>query len=85
MKPNETATIFRPMGEIFLSNTAEPIIFLVSGIGITPIISMLNKLEKTNFTVLFQQNQTIISLFRLSGKLEARQIDTSVYKHRQKD
>jgi phytoene dehydrogenase-like protein/ferredoxin-NADP reductase len=61
MKQNDTATIFGPMGEFLLSNTAEPIIFLVSGIGITPIISMLKELEKTNFkqpVLLFYSNKT---------------------------
>ena len=61
MKPNDTATIFGPMGEFLLPNTAEPIIFLVSGIGITPIISMLKELEKTNFkqpVLLFYSNKT---------------------------
>ncbi len=61
MKPNETATIFGPMGEFLLPNTAEPIIFLVSGIGITPILSMLKELEKTNLkqqVLLFYSNKT---------------------------
>jgi len=61
MKENDTATIFGPMGECLLSKTAEPIIFLVSGIGITPIIPMLKELEKTNFkqqVLLFYSNKT---------------------------
>lgn len=61
MQQNDTATIFGPMGEFLLSETPEPIIFLVSGIGITPIIPMLKELEKTNFkqpVFLFYSNKT---------------------------
>lgn len=61
MQQNDTATIFGPMGEFLLSKTPEPIIFLASGIGITPIISMLKQLEKTNFkqpVFLFYSNKT---------------------------
>ncbi len=61
MRQNDTATIFGPMGDFLLPQTAEPIIFLVSGIGITPIIPMLKQLEITNFkpqVLLFYSNKT---------------------------
>lgn len=45
----DSASIFGPKGEFFLpEKIVKPIVFLVGGIGITPILAMLKELEKRN-------------------------------------
>ncbi|WP_443939227.1 FAD-dependent oxidoreductase [Pedobacter sp. MW01-1-1] len=48
MNISDTATIYGPMGNFSIQNPNKPIVFLASGIGITPIIPLLMELEKSN-------------------------------------
>ncbi len=61
MKVGEEATVFGPNGKFVLNEGMQNIVFLISGIGITPIIPMLKELEKKQFTgqvFLFYSNKT---------------------------
>ena len=49
MKVGEESTIFGPLGEFFVRPDYENIVFLISGIGITPIMPMLKDLERNQF------------------------------------
>ncbi len=49
MKPGETATIFGPAGEFTLRDSRHGLVFLASGIGISPIIPFLKELEKRDY------------------------------------
>jgi all-trans-retinol 13,14-reductase len=60
----ETATIFGPTGHFSIQDDTKPIVFLVSGIGITPIIPIIKELEKNKHTGtvhLFYSNKTLQS------------------------
>lgn len=48
LKPQDTVTIFGPKGAFFLQDGKEKIAFLVAGIGITPVIPMLEELKQQN-------------------------------------
>ena len=48
LKVGDESRVFGPMGNFFLSPKKKEIVFLVSGIGITPIISFLKELELNN-------------------------------------
>jgi phytoene dehydrogenase-like protein/ferredoxin-NADP reductase len=64
MDVGEEATIFGPAGKFLLSEGAENIVFLICGIGITPVVPMLQQLEKNQFkgkVYLFNSNKTISS------------------------
>jgi ferredoxin-NADP reductase len=64
MEVGEEATIFGPAGKFLLSEGAENIVFLICGIGITPVVPMLQQLEKNQFkgrVYLFNSNKTISS------------------------
>jgi ferredoxin-NADP reductase len=61
MEEGEEATVFGPTGNFVLNKDSQNIVFLVSGIGITPIVPMLKELEKKQFTgqvFLFYTNRT---------------------------
>jgi phytoene dehydrogenase-like protein/ferredoxin-NADP reductase len=61
MKEGEEATVFGPTGNFVLSEDLQNIVFLISGIGITPIVPILKELEKKQFTgqvFLFYSNRT---------------------------
>ena len=61
MKEGEEATVFGPTGNFVLSEDLQNIVFLISGIGITPIVPILKELEKKQFTgqvFLFYSNKT---------------------------
>jgi all-trans-retinol 13,14-reductase len=61
MKLGETATVFGPTGHFLLDEPDSNIVFLVSGIGITPIIPMLKELETINYenkVILFYSNRS---------------------------
>ena len=62
MPTGETATIFGPTGNFILNELNSNIVFLVSGIGITPIIPMLKELETIDYpekVILFYTNRSI--------------------------
>ena len=64
MNISETATLFGPTGNFSIKDHNKTIILLVSGIGITPIISMLKEMEQINHTakvILFYSNRTLKS------------------------
>ncbi|BDD08525.1 hypothetical protein FUAX_09570 [Fulvitalea axinellae] len=48
MTPGDTATIYSPMGDFVLEEDSENIVFLIAGIGVTPVLPMLKELEKRN-------------------------------------
>ena len=49
LKTGDRALVFGPMGDFALSeNTEENTVFLIGGIGITPIIPMLKELQRNN-------------------------------------
>ena len=53
--------IFGPMGDFILSDHQKGVVFLISGIGVTPILPFLKELEKNNFDqpiYLFYTNKT---------------------------
>lgn len=61
MNPGDEIKISDPMGKFVLDKTNSPLVFLVGGIGITPVRSMLLELQKQNFprkTFLFFGNRT---------------------------
>lgn len=45
LEPGATAKIYGPVGNFTLKNNERDLLFLISGIGITPVISMLKELE----------------------------------------
>ncbi|MFH0759495.1 MAG: FAD-dependent oxidoreductase [Bacteroidota bacterium] len=49
MEPGEAATIFGPAGEFTLRDSRHGLVFLASGIGISPIIPFLKDLEKRDY------------------------------------
>lgn len=58
------ATIFGPTGEFFVNSDAARVVFLVSGIGITPVMPLLKEIEKKRFkgdVFLFYSNKTTSS------------------------
>lgn len=64
MEGGEEATIFGPTGKFVVNKDTKNIVFLISGIGITPVIPMLKELEKNQFSgqvFLFYSNKTIAS------------------------
>ncbi len=64
MNISETATIFGPIGNFSIQDHNKTIIFLVSGIGITPIIPMLEEMEQCNHTgkvILLYSNRSLNS------------------------
>lgn len=64
MNISETATIFGPTGNFSIQDQNKTIIFLVSGIGITPIIPMLKEMEQHQHTgkiILFYSNRSLKS------------------------
>lgn len=64
MNISETAILFGPTGNFSIQDHNKTIIFLVSGIGITPIIPMLKEMEQHNHTgkvMLFYSNRTLKS------------------------
>jgi ferredoxin-NADP reductase len=50
MEPGEEATIFGPTGKFVINWDVKNIVFLISGIGITPVVPMLKELEENQFT-----------------------------------
>ncbi|PZX55568.1 FAD-dependent oxidoreductase [Algoriphagus chordae] len=53
--------VFGPMGDFLLSDNKKGIVFLISGIGITPVLPFLKELEKSKFdqpVFLFYSNKT---------------------------
>lgn len=64
MDVGEEATIFGPTGKFLLNPGAEHIVFLICGIGITPVLPMLKELEEKQFkglVYLFNSNRTTSS------------------------
>ena len=65
MTEGEEATIFGPTGKFVLAKDVQNIVFLISGIGITPVIPMLRELERLKFSgqvFLFYSNRTKSSM-----------------------
>jgi ferredoxin-NADP reductase len=61
MKAGDTATIYGPTGDFALKGRKNGMVFLASGIGITPVIPFLKELEKNRYTnpvFLFSSNRT---------------------------
>jgi all-trans-retinol 13,14-reductase len=64
MNVSETTTIFGPTGNFSIQDYDKPMVFLVCGIGITPIIPMLKELEQRQHkgkVSLFYSNRTLKS------------------------
>lgn len=60
MQIGERCRLFGPMGDLFSMSGSRGIVFLVSGIGITPVLPILKDLEKQCFSkkvVLFYSNR----------------------------
>jgi phytoene dehydrogenase-like protein/ferredoxin-NADP reductase len=49
MEPGDEATIFGPCGEFVLTPDLQNLVFVVCGIGITPVMPILKELEKQRF------------------------------------
>ncbi len=49
MKVGQTATVFGPIGDFLLPKEEKPIVFIIGGIGITPVLPMLKELERRKF------------------------------------
>ena len=61
MKIGDQCRVFGPMGDFSIETKKKRLVFLISGIGITPIIPLLKKLEKEKFNqpvYLFYSNKT---------------------------
>lgn len=61
LEQGDPVTIFGPAGTFTLMEKKKGIVFLVSGIGISPVIPMLRELEKTKYrypVILFSSNRT---------------------------
>ena len=61
MDAGEEATIFGPTGKFVINEDVKSIVFLIAGIGITPVIPMLRDLEEGQFpgkVFLFYSNKT---------------------------
>ncbi len=61
MEMGEEATIFGPVGEFVIQDHTRDIVFLIAGIGITPVIAMLKDLENNQFAgkvFIFYSNKT---------------------------
>ena len=81
MKQGETATIFGPTGNFLLDELDYNIVFLISGIGITPIIPMLKDLEKIDYqgkVILFYTNKSI-QTSSYHNELQSVQLDNYIY------
>jgi len=50
MEAGAEATIFGPTGKFVINGDVKNIVFLISGIGITPVVPMLKELEENQFT-----------------------------------
>lgn len=50
LKPGDQATIFGPVGTFTLKPDSSGIVFLISGIGISPVLPMLRELELQKYT-----------------------------------
>ncbi|MFT3823667.1 MAG: NAD(P)-binding protein [Chitinophagaceae bacterium] len=64
MDVGEEATIFGPTGKFLLTPEVENIVFLICGIGVTPVVPMLKELEQKQFKgsiYLFNSNRTMSS------------------------
>jgi len=49
MQPGETATLYGPTGDFVLGEQDRPLVFLASGIGITPVMPMITRLAQEGF------------------------------------
>jgi len=49
MQVGDIATIYGPMGDFSIQPTGRPVVFLIAGIGITPVPPFFKQLEKENF------------------------------------
>ncbi|MES2675765.1 MAG: FAD-dependent oxidoreductase [Pseudomonadota bacterium] len=61
MVPGDKYMVYGPLGNFSVSTEARGIVFLVSGIGITPILPLLKELHKQNYAkpvYLFYSNKT---------------------------
>ena len=61
MKKGGEFTVYGPMGNFTVQHSDKPIVFLIGGIGITPVIPLLKELNKKNFDKaihLFYSNRT---------------------------
>ena len=61
LQKGDTATLFGPAGDFTLKGSGKGIVFLVSGIGISPVVPLLKELEKRVYkerVVLFYSNRT---------------------------
>jgi all-trans-retinol 13,14-reductase len=82
MSVGEQATIFGPTGQFVLNPVSQRIVFLISGIGITPVIPMLKELERTQFkgnVYLFYSNKTLSSK-AYNNELDRLAIDGYTYR-----
>jgi ferredoxin-NADP reductase len=64
MEIEDTVTIYGPMGNFILDKQYENIVFIAGGIGITPIVSLINELEKRKHpgsVLLFYSNRNEVS------------------------
>ena len=64
MEIEDTVTIYGPMGNFILDKQYGNIVFIAGGIGITPIVSLINELEKRKHqgrVLLFYSNRNEIS------------------------
>jgi len=60
MNTGDKFTVYGPMGNFTIQNTKRPIVFLIGGIGITPVIPLLKELQKNKFNkkvLLFYTNR----------------------------
>ncbi len=63
MAPDDTATIFGPTGNFLVDDSDTNIVFLISGIGITPILPLLRDLE-------LKKHKGDVRLFYTNKKIE---------------
>ena len=70
MEKGDPATVTKATGSFGFRFSDKEIVFLISGIGIAPIIPMLIELEKTNYNPVFTGIQPRINIDLLKEKLD---------------
>ena len=81
MAEDDTVTIFGPSGNFLLDDHDSKIVFLISGIGITPIIPILKDLESRQHqgsVILFYTNKSI-QTSAYHNELQSVQLDNYTY------
>jgi ferredoxin-NADP reductase len=87
LKAGDDFRVFGPMGDFSITSKNKGIVFLISGIGITPILPFLKDLEKSNYghpIYLFYSNRTEEKT-TYHEELKSIKLRTYIHKRSRKD